>query len=737
MPDSALLAHARDLYAVHGILPVAVFGKRPIGGKGWNTQTLATRLSQFNLPDCTGVGMQCGLIFHPVLGPVDHRVLDIDEKNQTRRDAFGMMFVHLLGDSASRITWRWGRGPACNLFTHGPHAREKYGSIQLLGPGKQAVGYGWHPEAGQYRWPHGDIFSVMPPTLDVKMVEACILAAGQHAGIPMDEKQAYSGSTLEISEAEISMLSANDFARYRKEVLTELTRIDTMPEKTGRGTALNRLGLRYGAIARYDPQLDAIFQDALARLPGDLGHGDVRDLMRGLDHSKGFSQQRDVQTAQQRETLFAEAMKLQDAYVRGQDVDDLLNKHIPPLRWLINRYLPHVGTLSLIGKPKIGKSFLVLEMALSIVEGGRFWDEQCTPTGVLLYMLEDSERRIKDRINKLRPERLQPKKTFRIKYRNDKDGPFRVNPDGSGGLLDNIRKHKRDYPDIGFVVIDMWKDVRGTPERNLDAYQATGQLVAPISALAQELDIVIFIIHHAKKGKIDPDDVSDAASGSNALAGATEGSWTIWKHGGKARIVAEVRESEDFDLQLEKTEGSLVWNPVESINHRSSSSTKTRIHNVLVAAGCELTPRDVALRLKIDDRTANARLHDLRNEGIVQSSRHGIYSLPGAQSRPDAILSALMQTGLVVPVTSKLRELHDPEGKYSHMGDVDATGFAFADDIIGAIERANFADGKHALANLVIHRLVIERKGVVWFFGPVINRTQQPLPWATKFPWSA
>jgi hypothetical protein len=732
MTRDDLLTIARNLHAFHGILPVAVTNKDPMGGIGWPAQTLEQRLQQIGSSYCTGVGMQCGPIYHPVHGWLNHYVLDVDEKDTAKRDAFVEMFEHYLNaDAKQRIRWRWGRGPACNLFVRGEKQREKYGSIQLLGNNKYAVGWGQHPQMGEYRWPKGSMLDMMPPVLEMLTLDAMIKSACQYAGIPT-EKHAFSVDAPAITETQLSMLSISDIARYHAELSAELRDIENMPPKSGRGTRLYHLGLKFGALARYDANIEQMVADTLARLPGDGSHGDVRDFTRGLDSSKGLAQVRQAEANEQRDALVAKAGIKPDA----QDLDELLNKNLPPLEWLVDRFLPRIGTLILVGKPKIGKGFLALELALSLCEGGKFWDEQCHATGILLYMLEDGERRIKERINLLRSERPRPKKTFRIRYA--KDGPFRVNPDGSGGLLEDIRKHKYNYPDIGFVVVDMLKAIRGiVTDRSLDAYQSTNQIVAPIAQLAHELDITILIVHHAKKGEIDFDNAEDALTGSNALSGAVDGIWTIWKKGSDVGYLAtHMRDGESFDLNLEKKEGALVWNPIESIDSdHGYTGRSTRIFNLLQAAGCELTPRDVALRLDFDDRITNARLHDLRKKGLIQSKHHGLYGVAGAQSRYDAIMSAIAQSGIVTPMYDKLRELHDPEGKYSHLGDVAATGFAFAEDIIGVIERAQFADGKHALTNLDIQRRVVLHKGKVWFFDTV-NRTLQPLPWAVRYPWN-
>ena len=154
------LQFARDLYAVHGLLPVPVAGKVPIGGTGWNLLDLDTRLRIATSNSCTGIGIQFGLIFHPVLGPVEARCIDCDIDTPSQRDAF-MATINV-------NQWRWGRRPAMLVFTE-PNIirREKFGPVQLLGAGKQAVWFGAYPtgDPPTYTWQGPSIFDRMPPHL--------------------------------------------------------------------------------------------------------------------------------------------------------------------------------------------------------------------------------------------------------------------------------------------------------------------------------------------------------------------------------------------------------------------------------------------------------------------------------------------------------------------------------------------------------------------------------------------
>ena len=59
------------------------------------------------------------------------------------------------------------------------------------------------------------------------------------------------------------------------------------------------------------------------------------------------------------------------------------------------------GLNILASPPKYGKSWAVLDLGLAVTSGSRFLGYQTTPCEVLYLALEDSERRLKSRLNKL------------------------------------------------------------------------------------------------------------------------------------------------------------------------------------------------------------------------------------------------------------------------------------------------------------------------------------------------
>ena len=83
---------------------------------------------------------------------------------------------------------------------------------------------------------------------------------------------------------------------------------------------------------------------------------------------------------------------------------DIFNKNIPPLRWIVKPIL-HEGTTLLSGDPKVGKSFLALQIAIAVAGSAShvFGSLDVELHGQVLYLALDdgSERRIQERLQAL------------------------------------------------------------------------------------------------------------------------------------------------------------------------------------------------------------------------------------------------------------------------------------------------------------------------------------------------
>ena len=84
-----------------------------------------------------------------------------------------------------------------------------------------------------------------------------------------------------------------------------------------------------------------------------------------------------------------------------QRASDLQQEDFPEPRWAIEGLLPE-GLTILAGPPKVGKSWLCLGVSLAVALGGVALGHISVERGDVLYFgLEDSKRRLKDRLESL------------------------------------------------------------------------------------------------------------------------------------------------------------------------------------------------------------------------------------------------------------------------------------------------------------------------------------------------
>ena len=75
---------------------------------------------------------------------------------------------------------------------------------------------------------------------------------------------------------------------------------------------------------------------------------------------------------------------------------ELYATHFPPPAFVVDNLLPH-GLTILAGRPKLGKSWLALQIAGAVGSGGEVLGRPVTRGKVLYLALEDTARRLRDR----------------------------------------------------------------------------------------------------------------------------------------------------------------------------------------------------------------------------------------------------------------------------------------------------------------------------------------------------
>jgi len=220
--------------------------------------------------------------------------------------------------------------------------------------------------------------------------------------------------------------------------------------------------------------------------------------------------------------------------------DELTNAHFDPVRWAIPGILPS-GLTILAGRPKLGKSWLVLGWALDVARGYPVLKKIETQPGDTLYLaLEDSPRRMQERQAMMLGE-TPPSHAVHIATSW---------PRQNEGGLEMIEQWIVANPRARLVMIDTFKRFRPKEMKLARLYDLDYDAVAPLAELAGRHNIAVVLVLHTNK--TDPSDPIDLVSGTLGLAGAADGVLVLKRERGQAdaSLFVTGRDVEEQDLAL-------------------------------------------------------------------------------------------------------------------------------------------------------------------------------------------
>jgi RecA-family ATPase len=182
----------------------------------------------------------------------------------------------------------------------------------------------------------------------------------------------------------------------------------------------------------------------------------------------------------------------------------------PPIKYVVPGILVEGLTL-FAGKPKIGKSWLLLHAAIAVARSGfTLGDIKCIEGDVLYCALEDNLRRLQSRMTKLLRMQPWPK---RLEFRCEM-------PRLTEGGLDVIKTWIKNAKHPRLIIIDILARVRSAKKKDQQQYDADYDCVVELRKLANEHGIAVVVVHHQRK--MDADDPFDTISGTLGLTGVPD-----------------------------------------------------------------------------------------------------------------------------------------------------------------------------------------------------------------------
>lgn len=225
---------------------------------------------------------------------------------------------------------------------------------------------------------------------------------------------------------------------------------------------------------------------------------------------------------------------------------DLLTQPIEPLKFTIDSILPH-GLFILAESSKIGKSWLALDMSNCVAGSDTFWNYSTTQGEVLYLALEDTKKRLQERLNKISP-------TYDIDNPTDIHFVTKAHKLGDG-LSEQLTKFLDEHPQTKLIVIDTLQYIRNTGKFN-GTYSGDYHDMDALREIIGERKLTMLLItHNHKSGEADP---VNRVIGSTGLTGAVDGIFVLEKNkriGNLAKLTIANRdtESHQFDLRFDST----------------------------------------------------------------------------------------------------------------------------------------------------------------------------------------
>jgi hypothetical protein len=304
--------------------------------------------------------------------------------------------------------------------------------------------------------------------------------------------------------------------------------------------------------------------------------------------------------------------------VRASDIEPITHKP----SWLIDQLWTYQAVGVIGGSPKSGKTWLALEMAVSVASGnpclGRF--EVLSPGRVLIYAAEDSAVAVRSRIESLA--RLHQVDFNRLDVHIITVDSLRLDrPEHQDRLESTLLLYQ---PTL--LILDPLVRIHAIDE-NVAGQVST--LLGYIRSLQRKTGAAIALVHHVRKNTSPNGGAGYSLRGSGDLYAWLDSFLYLRMHQGQRTLSAEHRSAPAFGpiaLELAQSDlgaslkiSSIAANPLES----SSNDLASSIMEVLASSPEPLTINKLRTRLQVRNERVVEAIRSLTNQGKIKRLARG------------------------------------------------------------------------------------------------------------------
>jgi hypothetical protein len=297
---------------------------------------------------------------------------------------------------------------------------------------------------------------------------------------------------------------------------------------------------------------------------------------------------------------------------------ELFALELPEVKWIVNKIFPQ-GLAILAGKPKTGKSWFVLHIALAVSLGGVALGSIAIEPGVVLYLaLEDTERRLKDRIQKLLSGSPPPDNFY---YCTSDWGRL-----PEAGV--RIEKFLDEHKDTRLVVVDTLQKIRAPSKRSAGVYEQDYEAISELKTIADKHGIAVIVVHHQRKATSE--DIYDTISGSLGITGSADTIAILKKEARtKADGILHItgRDVEETELALNFDLFKGLWQIIGGAEEYRLSKQRQEVIDFLKNYSKPITPITISKGLGKTRGSIRKLLIDMVKDNQVSVNTEGGYSI--------------------------------------------------------------------------------------------------------------
>lgn len=277
------------------------------------------------------------------------------------------------------------------------------------------------------------------------------------------------------------------------------------------------------------------------------------------------------------------------------------------------------------GRAKIGKSWISLQLALSVSQGRNLWGFPVLRPGRVVYAaLEESQARTTKRMRKLQATESVLLQNISMVYR--------LLPLVGGGREQIEELIKQQSPNL--LIIDTWTALvgNGGPSSG-NVFRAEYAEMNILHGLAEKYDLSILVVHHTNK-TLGAKGFA-AVAGSGAMTAAPDAVWVMEKE--DPNICSVQMEGRDFDdqtlaIRFVKDPERFGWELMGTGEEVKSRKEDNEIFTLLRSEGA-LAPSRVAGLLKMNANRVRAVMFAMYQRGALVKNSGGAFALSSDRSQ--------------------------------------------------------------------------------------------------------